>query len=387
LLADIYLFRVPPTQAYTNELGHTVLDGLMVTILKSHTRCLPVVVDDAWKNETRFTGLEVDICGRWDADTECIRTRLARGNPHIPFDWKHKFCHTSVQVIVHAIGTLYYPDWAPSINSPSGLFLKYCSACGAKLQLQPLHSLVLTAFHLGQDGNDEEDLFGAIACLLCMIAKGAEPGLPANISVAALLGQEVLGQNVPDVCDHMDLTPGQLALRITPFVQSSWSTALMAGWNLLIYVLQSNFTKTTTESSEEHGDHSDNDDMDCWSEDGHIHPFGHNEDIAKLWAAVQTEFLTYRRIEEADPWISEHFDMVTLQRSLNSGNGVDVGLVNHDLMRSSFCRCGRFGRFDEGNLINATIGDVSATYFANLDRWDRATYLDTEIPTILVDNC
>jgi hypothetical protein len=387
LLRELPLFRVTPAQAYTNELGHTVLDSLMVAILKSHTRCLPVVVDDAWKNETRFTGIEVDICGRWDADSECIRTRLARGNPEIPFGWKHKFCHTSVQVIVHAIRTLNYPDWAPSINSPSGLFLKYCSACGAKLQLQPLHSLVLTAFHLGQDGSEEEDLFGAIACLLCMIAEGADPGLPANISVAALLGQDVLGQDVPDVCDHMHLTPGQLALHITPFVQISWSKALMAGWNLLIYVLQSNFTETTAESLEEHGDDSDDDDMDCSSEpdlEGHSHPFGHNEDIATLWAAVQTEFLTYRRIEEADPWISEHFDMITLLRSLNSGNGVDIGLVKQDLMRRSFCRC---GRFDWGGRFNATIEDVSATYFANLDRWDRATYLSTEMFAELAENC
>ena len=153
----------------------------------------------------------------------------------------------------------------------------------------------------------------------------------------------------------------------------------MAGWNLLIYVLQSNFTETTAESSEEHGDHSDDDDMDCSSEPDlrdHLHPFGHNKDIATLWAAVQTEFLTYRRIEEADPWISEHFDMVTLLRSLNSGNGVDIGLVKHDLMRRSFCRC---GRFDWGDRRNATIEDVSATYFANLDRWDRATYLSTEM--------
>ena len=41
-------------ELYINELGHTVLDSLMVTILKSHTSVTPGVVDDALRSEKRF---------------------------------------------------------------------------------------------------------------------------------------------------------------------------------------------------------------------------------------------------------------------------------------------------------------------------------------------
>jgi len=36
---------------YVNDLGHTVLDQLLMGILKAHTSCLPVVVDVAFKKE------------------------------------------------------------------------------------------------------------------------------------------------------------------------------------------------------------------------------------------------------------------------------------------------------------------------------------------------
>lgn len=54
---------------YVNEHGHTILDNLMISIIKSHTSAKPVVVDDNFKDVARFVGEEVDICGRWDADS------------------------------------------------------------------------------------------------------------------------------------------------------------------------------------------------------------------------------------------------------------------------------------------------------------------------------
>ncbi|KAG9236331.1 Clr5 domain-containing protein [Amylocarpus encephaloides] len=86
---------------YTNHLGHTVLDNLMITILKSHSTCPPYLVDEAFKKEHRFSGEEVDTCGRWDADSDCVRILQHKGHPTIPSEWKHMFCHTSVQAITH----------------------------------------------------------------------------------------------------------------------------------------------------------------------------------------------------------------------------------------------------------------------------------------------
>ncbi|KAK0703706.1 hypothetical protein B0T26DRAFT_657321 [Lasiosphaeria miniovina] len=62
---------------YRNDLGHTVLDSLMITILRSHTSVAPAVVSKGFESQSRFPGEEVDICGRWDADTPCVRQLYA----------------------------------------------------------------------------------------------------------------------------------------------------------------------------------------------------------------------------------------------------------------------------------------------------------------------
>ena len=41
-------------ETYWNEHGHTILDSLMITIIKSHTSASPVVVDDNLKDVARF---------------------------------------------------------------------------------------------------------------------------------------------------------------------------------------------------------------------------------------------------------------------------------------------------------------------------------------------
>lgn len=69
---------------YVNHLNHTVLDNLMIAILKAHSSCTPAIVDEAFREELRFAGEEVDICGRWDADSDCIRHLHASGNSRIP---------------------------------------------------------------------------------------------------------------------------------------------------------------------------------------------------------------------------------------------------------------------------------------------------------------
>jgi hypothetical protein len=52
----------------SNDLGHTLLDTLMITILRNHTFVSPGTVDNTLKRRHIFPGQEADICGRWDAD-------------------------------------------------------------------------------------------------------------------------------------------------------------------------------------------------------------------------------------------------------------------------------------------------------------------------------
>jgi hypothetical protein len=112
-------------KCFTNDLGHTILDSLMITILKSHASIRPSAVDDAWSQESRFPGEEVDICGRWDADSSCYRNLLATGKPGVPVHWKHKFCHTSALAVTHCFRVIEIQTGNWGVNQPSGMFIKY----------------------------------------------------------------------------------------------------------------------------------------------------------------------------------------------------------------------------------------------------------------------
>jgi hypothetical protein len=406
IMFNAIVFGMPTGEAsvrklYTNHLNHTVLDTLMIAILKAHTSCLPSVVDDAFKEEPRFAGEEVDICGRWDADSKCIRALLASGIPTIPFEWKHMFCHTSVQAICHCIGELFAPHWCPDINTPSGIFTRRCSneTCGLKLQLLPLHTLVVTTVHLASNGSSGETMFGMLACLLCLLGNGANPLLTAPVSLDALLGYEDDHQ-----CSHEEINPLELAKKVPDYLISEWPHEVGTGWKVFCLVLELSEAerrpnqsrqgeKATSEYRNEFSEFIEDivDDEDAISindEDideesshdalptecqgcGEYCYFGTDRKLSTLWAAVQTEFVTYRRLQEEDPWISSNFNMASLLDSLTSGDEISIHLVQKDMM-NEYCDCGSFTRADEGC---ARSEDVSKDYFANLDDWNRSTFI------------
>ena len=382
---------------YLNDLGHTLLDQLMIAILKAHTSCLPSVVDVQFKKDKRFAGEEVDICGRWDADSDCIRTLLANGMAGIPFEWKHMFCHTSAQAICHCIGTVFGPRWRPDINTPSGLFLKHCSSCGLKLQPLPLHTLVLVGFHLCQSGCKNENLFGILACLLCMLSNGANPLLKATISMQAFLTDDAVTD-----CTHEEMDPAEFAERLFISSPSMGSGELRIGWQLVCQVLKRSRSSwnadgeycdesdSSSESSNgamsidcEDSKRSSEDEMSveeddsgenpscfrCWNGEGHF--FDRSKVLASLWASVQTELLTYRRLQEGDGWISQNFDMKALNDSLDRGHKLDIALVRNEMMKP-YCR---HGEFPYAVPACPVVDDVAACYFSNLDDWNRSTFL------------
>lgn len=409
---------------YTNHLNHTVLDNLMIAILKAHTSCTPVMVDEAFKTEHRFAGEEVDVCGRWDADSDCIRHLQASGSPKIPLSWKHMFCHTSVQAITHCIGTLFSPHWAPDINTASGLFLKRClnEDCGLKLQLKPLHTLVITSVYLAQLGRDGETLFGMVACLLSLLGKGANPLLKADISLMALLGDDNSQE-----CTHSELDPLELAQSIPQDLISKWPHERVLGWRVLCTVLRlsqiewnpaldpdpatslskgksrsiySNFVETEeianaefpftdidVDVEMEDEMTSDPDDLDGGRYEVEGVPgycpdhfdtsyqqnfFGKNMTLATLWAAVQTELLTYRRLVEGDPWLSANFAMASVLESLENGDKLSIGLVSKNMMKPC-CRCGIIR--DSDDPVCLRVEEACTHYFSNLEDWNRSTFL------------
>lgn len=364
---------------YLDDMGHTVLDNLMIAILKGHTDCLPGDVNDALKRERRFPGEEVDICGRWDADSDCVRELLARGECQIPLSWKYKFCHTSAQAICHCINILFGPRWRPDINTPSGLFVKRCTDCGRKLQLLPLHTMVMVAFQLAQRGCDGEDLFGIIACLLCALRKGANPLPKAIIPLSALFGTEQQRKR----CDHEALDPLELADWVTERWLPAWSEETTTGWRVFCLVLRlsreawapGSLDQEDTLRATPRGDpfdqfiqynidameidrddeplssievHEDEDAMsvdeesprDC-DECGAINYFHGNTDLRDLWAAAQAELLTYRRLQEGDSWTSPNFKLDEILQNYEAGYGVRIGLIESEMLKE-YCDCGQF---------------------------------------------
>ncbi len=397
---------------YVNDLGHTILDQLMIAILKAHTSCLPSVVDVHFKKDKRFAGEDVDICGRWDPASDCIRTLLAKGVAGIPFEWKHMFCHTSVQTICHCIGTVFGPAWGPDINAPSGLFVRHCSSCGLKMELLPIHALLLVGLHLSRSGCENENLFGILACLLCLLSHGANPLLYASVSLQALLSDDGVSE-----CNHEELDPAQFAEKLSISLPSMGSNELSIGWQVIIQVLKRSQSEwnagpsrrrsapkyraywddsdPSSESGEdtmsvdcEASKNSSEDEMSAdeeesgenhrcircdWDQD---HFFGASKVLASLWASVQTELLTYRRLQEGDRWISQNFDMNALNKSLIGGNKVDIALVQKGMMKP-YCWGGEFPGATPACPI---VDDAAAYYFSNLESWNRTTFLEVGDP-------
>ncbi|KAF3027120.1 hypothetical protein E8E15_009399 [Penicillium rubens] len=357
-------------QLYVNNLGHTVLDCLMISVLKSHTTSYPRDVDTAWAREGLFPGAEVDLCGRWDADSEIVRELLKDKQGDVAYHSKHHFCHTSVQTICHCIRGLFALKWSPDINHSSGLFLRRCAACGLSMHMRPLHTLVLTAAHLIYNGCQGEDLFGIVACALCLLSHGADPGLKSAISIATLLGQ-----SPTTVCSHEDLTPATLAHRLTPEFERKWTKASKVGWEILCLILDNNLNGTEDDLSQL-GPMSHAFGIDCATDGRHKRPFDMNQNIATLWAIIQVEFLTYRCRHEGDACHSEDFNMHAVLESLKVGGTISSGHLKKRLLKP-FCRC---GRFSQDSWRNEKIDDALAgSAGGNKDDLKEVYYISDEL--------
>ena len=390
---------------YLNDFGHTVLDSLMLTILTGHTSCTPVMIDERLKSMTRFPGEDIDICGRWDADSPIVRGLKANGSPRIPFSWKHMFCHISVRAVCHAITRIFSVGHSPDINTPSGLFAKYCFTCGDKLVLGPIHTLVPTAFNLAQNGCDGENLFGMLSCLVCLLVHGANPAAEANLSVDALLGIDKQQEFA-----HEFLTPLHLAERVPSKFWDTWSEEVKLGWECLLAVLRfvqpdpiqglsppysshgesgdcfsySVFlspqdlstpaslplSEHTDSPSIEHGSH---DLIECYHEPESSAFCVNTRQLRVLWSAIQTELVTYRRLRDGNSWLSANFSLVAVRDGANYYGGFSRLPFVYREMLKPVCACGRFYAASESHGVVVT-DEACSFYFSNMEDWQRSSY-------------
>ncbi|KAF6241916.1 hypothetical protein HO173_000628 [Letharia columbiana] len=234
--------NVDITGLYSLHLAIRYLDGSKtccnVLDALDHPRALKImsmtwaihVVDVIFKEDKRFEGEDVDICGRWNADSDCVRTLLANGPSGIPFQWKHM-------------------------------------------------------------------------------------ALPGNEDV--------------DECSHEEMDPVELAMKVPASLSSMWSRELSTGWQVLTIVLRHSQAEWKARPSRRRSISNEREDENefstfneyredqtsageeasrephlpyCPDSPDHENFFGGNKVLAPLQAAVQTELLTYRRLEEGDEW-------------------------------------------------------------------------------------
>lgn len=361
-----------------DDLGHTILDALVVSILRSHTSVHPDDVSYGFQSPNRFPGEEKDICGRWDASSSNVRELFKQGYARIPAKWKHPFCHTAVQVVCHSIIAIFASPASPNINTQSGLFVRRCTTCGLELKLGPLHTLVVTAFYLAQSGMPGETFFGALAVMVCLITLGADVSAKANVSVAEILKSSDAGQ-----CRHTPLSPLELMQAVPGDVVEAWSGNCRTGWSCLIQVLalavaeQRQKPSSPQQKSSNFGKSSDVDSCDMEFE-RRIHNYWlelpcNGPRMGLLWASIQTELLTYRRLSEGEGWVSENFSMNALKAWLEGHSSEFSTPLVQNRMFKTHTRCGWFNHAPDFLFPNAE--EVCTEYFMNMDLYGRASYI------------
>lgn len=373
-----------------NELGHTIFDSLLVSVLRSHTSVSPETVSHEFGALSRFPGEEKDICGRWDVDSPEVRDLFARGYARIPTKWKHPFCHSSVQAVCHSAMMIFGSQSSSDINCLSGLFLRRCTECGMELRLGPLHAVVVTAFFLAQSGMPGETLFGPLAIVVCLLTMDVDVTTRANLSV-----EEIIGSSDAGYCRHRALTAAEMMQSVPDSVVERWSDVCQAGWDSLLHTLLKGEAHSFDDDersqvqSEVSGDDWDDESgsIECKAQEwfhGATTIKCTNKMTGLLWATIQAEFLTYRRTKITDPWISDNFRMGALRAWVrDEAKDFDTPLVREGML-NAYSKCGWFLDEQRDGHIFATASDVCAEWFANMDDYEKATFVHApDIPSFL----
>ncbi|KAI1090547.1 hypothetical protein F5B19DRAFT_317487 [Rostrohypoxylon terebratum] len=260
------------------------------------------------------------------------------------------FCHTSVQAVCHTIMSIFGQPWRPNINTPSGLFSTRCVHCGSEPKVGPLHALILTGFCLANNGMPGENLFGIITCVVCLLTLRIDPCAKAEISIPMLLGH--CSHND---CQHPEMNPVDLASSLLRERHEEWTPEVILGWKVLIAILQQDATKPRDNLNVDvYEDYQSDADL-CDHEIHRIEEFRYkkllhcgNGRLGIIFARIQVELLTYRRLNEEDSWISPRFNMEMLLRVMGSDDDNDLktlmgdsGGIEEPMLQEHFC-CGLF---------------------------------------------
>jgi hypothetical protein len=225
---------------------------------------------------------------------------------------------------------------------------------------------------------------------VCLLTLGVDITTRANLSV-----EEIIGSSDAGYCRHKALTAAEMMQSVPGSVVDRWSDVCRAGWDSLLHTLikseahsidDDERSQVQSEVSVEDWD-DESGSFECEAGD-YFHGVTTikctNEMIGHLWATIQAEFLTYRRTKITDPWISEIFQMGALRAWLrDEAEDFDTPLAREGML-NAYSKCGWF--LDERRFgdIFATASDVCAEWFANMDDYEKATFVHApDIPALL----
>lgn len=389
-----------------NYIDNLVLDTLFVSVLRSHSAIDPMKLGSSFASSgTFFRGGNVDTCGRWDADSPCIRHLHATGETAIPHGWKHMFCHTSVQAVCHSMTAMFMAPWKPNVNQASGLFLRRCHCCGLELRLGPLHALVFVAFFLANSGLPGENLFGVLACFVCLLTLKADPSSVIQVSVSDILGSVTGSVPTSAQCQHRPLDAAELVSVIPGDIVRTWTPELQLGWRAIGDLLRHRVQREGNPEALAPGgwdgyrDNHVSDEPGTWQSDDDqfsdricrhaIHFDFDTEDLvdcgdrrlATIWAAIQAELLNYRRMEENDSWLSPRFRVQDVVEGLESDDDRTIRRLVEIFGEGTFqpfSQCGLFHLATDAGCV--TREEACRFHFANLENWKRTTFIEARFP-------
>jgi hypothetical protein len=249
-----------------------------------------------------------------------------------------------------------------------------------------LHCIVLTAFALAQQGAKGEDLFGILACVLCLLWHGANPLRTAPISLAAYYQKGDV-----DECSHEELYAVDLAEKLITLFQEAWTDPIRTGWQLFCFLLRSSLEEWRSTKPTASGENYDGEEMeiDGESDDDYgsndntashnksckfrrrKNAFGNSKDLGTFHAAIQTEMATYRRLAEGDAWTSNNFNMQEILWSLTIEEEPKIGFVEKGMMKQ-YCKC---GIFTDDSILCVRAEQACKFYFMNLEDWPRTEFI------------
>ncbi|KAN0070967.1 hypothetical protein V8E54_011132 [Elaphomyces granulatus] len=176
----------------------------------------------------------------------------------------------------------------------------------------------MTAFQLASCGCPDEDLFGILACLLHLLStEQVDP-----LEIADVSAENLFTSRSVNGCRHQSLTAAELVDCVPEAAVETWPAPARVGWQVfrcilwLAQIAGSEILELEDGEAKKYVCKYISTQYDCTP-----HIFRKRPKLGVLHAAIQTELLTYRRLQEDDPWVSKNFDLSLLLRDLQDIDG------------------------------------------------------------------